>query len=131
MEVRSAAIDVEYGELTRALTAHLAGALLAQTTKDDAFEAPSASIMVQIDGAIHSFSVLHVVTDYRDISGLILQNSAQGDEEDAPNTLEYILIRFYGVEFEALNFIYSMSEDEAVDNKGRTTLDLLEKLYTQ
>ncbi len=131
MEVRSATVDVEYSELARALTAHLTAVLLSQVTRDDAFEAPSASIMVQIDGAIHGFRVLHVVTDYTDISGLVLQNSALSDEDDVPNTLEHILIRFYGVEFEPLNYIYSMSEDEAVDNKGRTTLNLLEKLYTQ
>lgn len=131
MEVRSATIVVEYSELARALTAHLTAVLLGQVTRDDAFEAPSASIMLQIDGAFHSFRVLHVITDYTDISGLVLQNSALSDEEDVPNTLEYVLVRFYGVEFEALNYIYSMSEEEAVDNKGRTTLDLLEKLYTQ
>jgi hypothetical protein len=131
MKIRSATVDVDYTELTRALTAHMTGALLGQVTRHDGFEAPPTGIMVQIDGGIRSFGVQHVVTDYTEVTGLVLCTNALSEPGDSAVNLEYVLIRFYGVEYEALSFIYSMTEEEADDNRGRTLLNLLEKLYTQ
>lgn len=130
MKVRDASIVVDDSMLFRALMAHLTTAIMTQVNMNDEFEAVGVQIDVQVDGQSYGYSVLHVATDYTYVSGMVLQHSVLIDEELAPNVLEYILVRCDVIEFEPLQRVYSMNEEDAVNYRGRTMLELLSELYT-
>lgn len=131
MDVRGALITVNKDDFVRAVTAHMSAILLGQVTTDDMFEAPSAAIIVYIDGDEHVFSIRRTVTDYSALSGMILSRPIIADSPDEPNTLEYVLLKVFNGDFEEVQKVYSLGEDVAVDNAGRTAMDLLAKLYLE
>jgi hypothetical protein len=131
MRARDAVISVNEIDFNRAVTVHMSAVTIGQLTTDDMFEGPRVAIDVLVDGETQDFAVLHVVTDYWNISGMVLTNTIMADNQDDPNTLEYVLLKVFNGGYEVVQQVFRLDEDIAVNHAGRTTMDLLAKLYLE